>query len=159
MEQTKTFFEEYKRYLDLRYQARIYIKQQHLGYKESREARNITFQKLDEEFRTKCEELGIDLVHKQVLITLYERISKLSQIKNSEKYLTEEEKDLVDFFKNDKMYKELKNLFSNTSLNNVNKLFNIITTKHLDLDDILDKLKITKDNKNSICLRTLMENL
>lgn len=159
MEQTKTFFEEYKRYLDLRYQARIYIKQQHLGYKESREARNITFQKLDEEFRTKCEELGIDLVHKQVLITLYERISKLSQIKNSEKYLTEEEKELVDFFRNDKMYKELKNLFSNTSLNNVNKLFNIITTKHLDLDDILDKLKITKDNKNSICLRTLMENL
>ena len=159
MEQTKTFVEEYKRYLDLRYQARIYIKQQHLGYKESREARNITFQKLDEEFRTKCEELGIDLVHKQVLITLYERISKLSQIKNSEKYLTEEEKELVDFFKNDKMYKELKNLFSNTSLNNVNKLFNIITTKHLDLDDILDKLKITKDNKNSICLRTLMENL
>ena len=67
---------------------------------------------------------------------MYERISKLSQIKNSEKYLTEEEKDLVDFFKNDKMYKELKNLFSNTSLNNVNKLFNIITTKHLDLDDI-----------------------
>ena len=159
MEQTKTFFEEYKRYLDLRYQARIYIKQQHLGYKESREARNITFQKLDEEFGTKCEELGIDLVLKQVLITLYERISKLSQIKNSEKYLTEEEKELVDFFKNDKMYKELKNLFSNTSLNNVNKLFNIITTKHLDLDDILDKLKITKDNKNSICLRTLMENL
>ena len=159
MEQTKTFFEEYKRYLDLRYQARIYIKQQHLGYKESREARNITFQKLDEEFRTKCEELGIDLVHKQVLITLYERISKLSQIKNSEKYLTEEEKELVDFFRNDKMYKELKNLFLNTSLNNVNKLFNIITTKHLDLDDILDKLKITKDNKNSICLRTLMENL
>ena len=159
MEQTKTFFEEYKRYLDLRYQARIYIKQQHLGYKESREARNITFQKLDEEFRTKCEELGIDLVHKQVLITLYERISKLSQIKNSEKYLTEEEKELVDFFRNDKMYKELKNLFLNTSLNNVNKLFNIITTKHLDLDDLLDKLKITKDNKNSICLRTLMENL
>ena len=159
MEQTKTFFEEYKRYLDLRYQARIYIKQQHLGYKESREARNITFQKLDEEFRTKCEELGIDLVHKQVLITLYERISKLSQIKNSEKYLTEEEKELVDFFRNDKMYKELKNLFLNTSLNNVNKLFNIITTKHLDLDDLLDKLKITKDNKNSICSRTLMENL
>ena len=159
MEQTKTFFEEYKRYLDLRYQARIYIKQQCLGYKESREARNIAFQKLDEEFRTKCGELGIDLVHKQVLITLYERISKLSQIKNSEKYLTEEEKELVDFFKNDKMYKELKNLFLNTSLNNVNKLFNIITTKHLDLDDILDKLKITKDNKNSICLRTLMENL
>ena len=159
MEQTKTFFEEYKRYLDLRYQARIYIKQQHLGYKESREARNITFQKLDEEFRTKCEELGIDLVHKQVLITLYERISKLSQIKNSEKYLTEEEKELVDFFRNDKMYKELKNLFLNTSLNNVNKLFNIITAKHLDLDDLLDKLKITKDNKNSICLRTLMENL
>ena len=159
MEQTKTFFEEYKRYLDLRYQARIYIKQQHLGYKESREGRNITFQKLDEEFRTKCEELGIDLVHKQVLITLYERISKLSQIKNSEKYLTEEEKELVEINKNDKMYKELKNLFSNTSLNNVNKLFNIITTKHLDLDDILDKLKITKDNKNTICLRTLMENL
>lgn len=159
MEQTKTFFEEYKRYLDLRYQARIYIKQQCLGHKESREARNIAFQKLDEEFRTKCEELGIDLVHKQVLITLYERISKLSQIKNSKKYLTEEEKELVDFFKNDKMYKELKNLFSNTSLNNVNKLFNIITTKHLDLDDILDKLKITKDNKNLICLRTLMENL
>lgn len=90
---------------------------------------------------------------------MYERIFKLSQIKNSEKYLTEEEKDLVDFFKNDKMYKELKNLLSNTSLNNVNKLFNIIATKHLDLDDILDKLKITKDNKNLICLRTLMENL
>ena len=44
MEQTKTFFEEYKRYLDLKYQARIYIKQQCKGYKESREARNITFQ-------------------------------------------------------------------------------------------------------------------
>lgn len=159
MEQIKKFFTEYKRYLDLRNQARNYIKQQCKGRKESREARNITFQKLDEEFRTKCEELGIDLVHKQVLITLYERISKLSQIKSSEKYLTEDEKELVDFFKNDKMYKELKNLFSNTSLNNVNKLFNIITTKHLDLDDILDKLKITGDNKNLICLRTLMENL
>lgn len=159
MEQIKKFFTEYKRYLDLRYQARIYIKRQCKGRKESREARNIAFQKLDEEFNTKCKELGIDLVHKQVLITLYERISKLSQIKNSKEYLTEEEKDLVDFFKNDKMYKELKNLFLNTSLNNVNKLFNIITTKHLDLDDILDKLKITKDNKNLICLRTLMENL
>ena len=159
MEQIKKFFTEYKRYLDLRYQAKIYIKQQCKGRKESREARIIAFQKLDEEFRTKCEELGIDLVHKQVLITLYERIFKLSQIKNSEKYLTEDEKELVDFFKNDKMYKELKNLFSNTSLNNVNKLFNIITTKHLDLDDTLEKLKITKDNKNLICLRTLMENL
>ena len=154
-----SFFKEYKRYLTLLKQSRIYIRQQHLGNKEAQEARRITSTKLKEELRTNCEKLGISSTEQKVLVTLYERFDELSKIKGSEEYLTDTEKELLNFFRDEKIFKEIKPLFDKTSISNLNRLYDIFTNKKLNLEEVLVKLNIKEDNANLICLRALMGDL
>lgn len=154
-----SFFKEYKRYLTLLKQSRIYIRQRQLGTKEAQEARRITSTKLKEELRTNCEKLGISSTEQKVLVTLYERFDELSKIKGSEEYLTDTEKELLNFFRDEKIFKEIKPLFDKTSISNLNRLYDIFTNKKLNLEEVLVKLNIKEDNANLICLRALMGDL
>lgn len=154
-----SFFKEYKRYLTLLKQSRIYIRQRQLGTKEAQEARRITSTKLKEELRTNCEKLGISSTEQKVLVTLYERFDELSKIKGSEEYLTDTEKELLNFFHDEKIFKEIKPLFDKTSISNLNRLYDIFTNKKLNLEEVLVKLNIKEDNANLICLRALMGDL
>ena len=154
-----SFFKEYKRYLMLLKQSRIYIRQRQLGNKEAQEARRITSTKLKEELRTNCEKLGISSTEQNVLVTLYERFDKLSKIKGSEKFLTDTEKELLNFFTEEKIFKEIKPLFDKTSISNLNRLYDIFANKKLNLEEVLEKLNIKEDNANLICLRVLMGDL
>lgn len=154
-----SFFKEYKRYLTLLKQSRIYIRQRQLGTKEAQEARRITSTKLKEELRTNCEKLGVSSTGQKVLVTLYERFDELSKIKGSEEYLTDTEKELLNFFHDEKIFKEIKPLFDKTSISNLNRLYDIFTNKKLNLEEVLVKLNIKEDNANLICLRALMGDL
>ena len=90
---------------------------------------------------------------------MYERFDELSKIKGSEEYLTDTEKELLNFFRDEEIFKEIKPLFDKTSISNLNRLYDIFTNKKLNLEEVLVKLNIKEDNANLICLRALMGDL